>query len=73
MILCGWDAPEGHPGLRCVHLHAFVSYRRLSSQFQFSLSAVTLGYLSQWARMMSLRIVKCQKSPSTGERLNTLF
>ncbi len=26
----------------------FVSYRRLSSQFQFSLSAVTLGYLSQW-------------------------
>ncbi len=27
---------------------AFVSYRRLSSQFQFSLSAVTLVYLSQW-------------------------
>ncbi len=26
----------------------FVSYRRLSSQFKFSLSAVTLGYLSQW-------------------------
>jgi hypothetical protein len=26
----------------------FVSYRRLSSQFQFSLSAVTLEYLSQW-------------------------
>ncbi len=25
-----------------------VSYRRLSAQFQFSLSAVTLGYLSQW-------------------------
>ncbi len=25
----------------------FVSYQRLSSQFQFSLSAVTLGYLSQ--------------------------
>jgi hypothetical protein len=29
-------------------LSRFVSYRRLSSQFQFSLSAVTLGYLSQW-------------------------
>ncbi len=29
-------------------LSLFVSYRRLSSQFQFSLSAVTLGYLSQW-------------------------
>jgi hypothetical protein len=26
---------------------AFVSYRRLSSQFQFSLSVVTLVYLSQ--------------------------
>jgi hypothetical protein len=26
----------------------FVSYRRLSSQFQFSLSPVTLEYLSQW-------------------------
>jgi hypothetical protein len=25
-----------------------VSYRRLSAQFQFSLSADTLGYLSQW-------------------------
>jgi hypothetical protein len=25
-----------------------VSFRRLSAQFQFSLSAVTLGYLSQW-------------------------
>ncbi len=29
-------------------LSRFVSYRRLSSQFQFSLSAVTLEYLSQW-------------------------
>ncbi len=27
---------------------AFVSYRRFSSQFQFSLSGVTLVYLSQW-------------------------
>jgi hypothetical protein len=27
---------------------AFVSYRRLSSQFQISLSSVTLVYLSQW-------------------------
>ncbi len=26
----------------------YVSYRRLSSQFQFSLSLVTLEYLSQW-------------------------
>ncbi len=27
-----------------------VSYRRLSAQFQFSLSADTLGYLSQWVQ-----------------------
>jgi hypothetical protein len=41
MVLCEWDAPEGHPELQCcVNLHAFISYRRLSSQFQFSLSAV---------------------------------
>jgi hypothetical protein len=29
-------------------LSGFVSYRRLPAQFQFSLSADTLGYLSQW-------------------------
>jgi hypothetical protein len=35
----------------------FVSYRRLSSQFQFSLSAVTLEYLSQWVQStMTLEI-----------------
>jgi hypothetical protein len=44
MVLCEWDAPEGDPGQSCL----LVSYRRLSAQFQFSLSAVTLGYLSQW-------------------------
>ncbi len=30
---------------------AFVSYRCLSSQFQFSLSGVTLVYLSQWSAL----------------------
>ena len=47
MILCEWDTPppEGHHGQYCVHLYAFVSYRRLSSQFQFSLSAVNLVYI----------------------------
>jgi hypothetical protein len=34
-------------------LSRFVSYRRLSSQFQFSLSAVTLGYLSQCTYLSS--------------------
>ncbi len=51
MILCEWDAPEGHPGQCCVHLYASVSYQRLSPQFQFSLSAVTLVYLSRWGRL----------------------
>jgi hypothetical protein len=51
MILCEWDAPEGHPGQRCVHLYASVSYQRLSPQFQFSLSAITLVYLSRWGRL----------------------
>ncbi len=35
------------PWTASVHFPWFVSYRRLSSQFQFSLSVVTLGYLSQ--------------------------
>ena len=48
MILCEWDAPEGYPGQCCLYLYA-VSYRRLSSQFQFSLSAAILVYLSQWS------------------------
>ena len=47
MILCEWHAPEGHPGQCCVQLYASVFYRRLSTHFQFSLSAITLVYLSQ--------------------------
>jgi hypothetical protein len=30
MILCEWEAPEGHPGQCCVHLYAFVCYLRAS-------------------------------------------
>ncbi len=33
---------------RAAYTCMLVSYRRLSSQFQFSLSSVTLVYLSQW-------------------------
>jgi hypothetical protein len=47
MILCVWDAPEGHPGQCCIHLYARILYQHLSPQFQFSLSGVTLVYLSQ--------------------------
>ncbi len=42
MIMCEWDAPEEHSGQCCVHLYAFVSYRSVSPQFQFSLYAFTL-------------------------------
>jgi hypothetical protein len=41
--MCEWDAPEGHSGQCCEHQYAFLSYRHLSPQFQFSLSAVALG------------------------------
>jgi hypothetical protein len=33
-----------------VYTCMLISYRRLSPQFQFSLSGVTLVYLSQWAQ-----------------------
>ncbi len=62
-ILCEWDAPEGHPEQCCIHLHAFVSYRRLSSQFRFSLSAVALVYLSQWIREMK----NISRGPTFGD------
>ncbi len=51
-ILCKWDAPEGHPGQCCVHLYASAFYWCLSPQFQISLSAVTLVYLSQCLRQL---------------------
>ncbi len=35
---------------RAAYTCILVSYRRLSPQFQFSLSGVTLVYLSQWSR-----------------------
>jgi hypothetical protein len=34
--------PRRTPWTTCVHLYAFVFYRHLSPQFQFSLSPVTL-------------------------------
>ncbi len=55
MVLCEWDVPEGDPRQSCVHLFA---RRRLSAQFQFSLSAVTLGYLSQCLIQTGYRCVR---------------
>jgi hypothetical protein len=42
------------PWTACVHFPDPVSYRRLSSPFQFSLSAVTLEYLSQWSLHLAM-------------------
>jgi hypothetical protein len=42
--------PRRKPWISCVHLYAFVSYRRFSPPFQFSLSGAILVYLSQWSQ-----------------------
>ncbi len=42
----------------CVHLCASVLYRRLSPPFQFSLSAVTLVYLSQWGSQSAACVIE---------------
>ncbi len=55
--------PRRTPWKCCVHLYAFVSYRRLSPQFQFSLSAVTLVYLSRCSHPPHHRpILRCTRS-----------
>jgi len=50
-------------------LSRFLSYRHLSSQFQFSLSAVTLGYLSQWCGI-SMAVYTVVYSSAHGSHLN---
>ncbi len=35
MILCEWDAPEGHPGQCCVHLYAFYPIDAFHLSFNF--------------------------------------
>ncbi len=62
MISCEWDVPEGHPGQCRVHLYAFVSYRRLLPLFQFSLSGVTLVYLSQCEKQRQRRRINNWKT-----------
>jgi hypothetical protein len=42
-----------------------VSYQRLSAQFQFSLSAVTLVYLSQCSRQLTSTYLYCIYSSCT--------
>jgi hypothetical protein len=50
MILCEWvnGMPQKDTVDRAAYNCMLISYRRLSPQFQFSLSGVTLVYLSQW-------------------------
>jgi hypothetical protein len=51
MILCEWDAPDRRTTWTMLRTPvAFLSYRRLSPPFQFSLSGATLVYLSQWVQ-----------------------
>jgi hypothetical protein len=44
-------------------LSLFVSYRRLSAQFQFPLSAVTLEYLSQWRKLSQQENLRSSSHP----------
>jgi hypothetical protein len=71
MILCEWDAPEGHLGN--VAYTRMLSYRCLSPRFQFSMSGATLVYLSQWyyckLAAAAAGIARCSQlsSPSPGQ------
>ncbi len=58
-----WTASEHFPD----------SYRRLSSQFQFSLSAVTLGYLSQWTAQRHKEAVCRLAYPATSCAVNNKY
>jgi hypothetical protein len=49
MILCEWDAPEGHPGQGCVHLYARILSTSFTSVSIFSVwcsSSVSQWYYS---------------------------
>jgi hypothetical protein len=52
MILC-MGCPRRTPWTMLSTPVCFLSYRHLSPQFQFSLSAATLVYLSQWFHQIS--------------------
>jgi hypothetical protein len=48
MILCEWDAPEGHPGQSCVHLYASILSTSFTSVSIFSVwcySSVSISML----------------------------
>jgi hypothetical protein len=66
IVWMGWIhplSPRRTLWTSCVHLYGFMSYRRLSPQFQFSLSAaaVSLVYLSLWIRLKGLRSLVYKK------------
>jgi hypothetical protein len=48
LLYCVNVMPQKETLDKAAYTCLLVSYRRISAQFQFSLSAVTLGYLSQW-------------------------
>ncbi len=53
IILCEWDVP-GNTLDSTAYTCMLISYRRVPPHFQFSLSGVTLVYLSQWDRPTQL-------------------
>ncbi len=57
-FLCQTSGRQNHWSL--VHMYAFVSYRRLSPQFQFSLSAVTLGTVVSYLGCAMLAAVRVE-------------
>ncbi len=59
MIVFEWDAQKKTLENVRIHLYAFLFYRRLSTQFQFSLSAFTLWYLSLRLGLAYLGCVAC--------------
>jgi hypothetical protein len=72
MILCEWDASEGHPGQSCVHLFA----RILSTSF-ISVSIFSVWcYSSVFISMVSANEYSCAQStwsPNKLWRSNSIF
>ncbi len=50
MILCEWDAPEGHPGECCAHLYAIILSTSFTSVSIFSVCCYS-RYLSLWGNV----------------------
>jgi hypothetical protein len=62
MILCEWDAPEGHPGQCCLHLYAFYPLSYFTSVSIFSVccySSLSISVVK--TSHISVNITKIEK------------